>query len=199
MNVVCSDLEGVFVPEVWINFANKTGIEELRLTTRDVSDYDVLMKHRIKILKDKRFTIKDIQAVIATIEPIPGAREFMEWIKQRSQLFVVSDTFLEFADPLMEKLGRPSLFCNSLIIDEFGNVVDYKLRQPDQKRMVVKAFKSLQYDVLAFGDSYNDISMLKEADHGFLYSPPQNVINDFPQFPVTNNYEELKNYLSKYI
>jgi phosphoserine/homoserine phosphotransferase len=199
MYVFLSDLEGVWVPEVWINVAKKTGIDELKLTTRDIKDYDVLMKHRIKILKEHRLTLKDIQNVIATIQPIDGALEMLNWIRSVAQIHIVSDTFTEFADPLMAQLDRPSLFCNYLDISKDGMVEGYNLRQRDQKREVVKAFKQMNYDVIAFGDSYNDISMLQEAHQGILYRPSQNVMDDYPQFPVVQNYDELKAMLLKYI
>jgi len=160
MYIICSDLEGVFVPEVWINVADKTGIEELRLTTRDISDYDVLMKGRIKILKERGLTLKYIQDVIGTIQPLPGALDFIAWAKERTQLIVVSDTFIQFADPLMRKLGRPTLFCHTLVIDENNMIVDYKLRQADPKRKTAEALQSMNYQVIGMGDSYNDINML---------------------------------------
>jgi phosphoserine / homoserine phosphotransferase len=199
MYVVCSDLEGVFVPEVWINVADKTGIKELRLTTRDISDYDVLMKGRIKILKEHGLTLKDIQNVIAQIRPLDGALEFLAWMKERTQLIVVSDTFLQFADPLMKQLGRPTLFCHSLVIDENNMIIDYQLRQKDPKRKTVEALQSMNYKVISFGDSYNDCSMLSQAEVGILFNPPDNVVKDYPQFPVTHNYEEIKKLLEKYI
>ncbi len=199
MYVVCADLEGVFVPEVWINVAEKTRIPELRLTTRDVSDYNVLMQHRLKILHEKGLTLTDIQNVIATIKPLEGALEFIDWIKQRSQLIIVSDTFAQFADPLMRQLGRPTLLCHSLVVDENDRIVDYKLRQKDPKRRVVEAIQGLNYKVVAFGDSYNDTSMLQQAEAGILFRPPQNVVDDFPHFPVTNSYTELKTLLEKYL
>jgi len=199
MYVICSDLEGVFVPEVWINVAEKTGIKELRLTTRDISDYDVLMRGRIKILKEKGLTLKDIQDVIAQIRPLDGALEFLAWMKERTQLIIVSDTFIQFADPLMKQLGRPTLFCHSLVMDENNMIIDYKLRQKDPKRRTVQALQSLEYKVISFGDSYNDISMLSQADAGMLFNPPDNVIKDHPEFPVTHNYEELKKLLVQYI
>ncbi len=199
MYVFCSDVEGVWVPEVWINVAKKTGIETLKVTTRDINDYDLLMKQRIRILKEHNLTLNDIQNVIATIEPLEGANEMLGWIRSVAQIHMVSDTFIEFATPLMKQLGYPSLFCNYLTVGETGMVEGYNLRQPDQKREVVLAMKQLNYKVVAFGDSYNDISMLKEADAGILFRPPQNVIDDFPQFPVVNNYVELKQLLEKYI
>jgi phosphoserine / homoserine phosphotransferase len=199
MYVFCSDVEGVWVPEVWINVARITGIDELKLTTRDISDYDVLMKRRIAILKEHKLTLKDIQNVIAQIHPLDGALNMLNWIRSVAQIYMLSDTFIEFADPLMAKLGRPSLFCNNLTVSSEGMITEYNLRQKDQKKEVVKAFKSLNYQVVAFGDSYNDISMLKEADAGILFRPPQNVIDEFPQFPVVTNYDELKAQLIKYI
>jgi phosphoserine/homoserine phosphotransferase len=193
MYIVCSDLEGVFVPEVWINVAEKTGIPELRRTTRDEPDYNKLMRYRMKILDEKGLKLHDIQAVIAQIKPLPGALEFIEWVKERTQLIVVSDTFLQFADPLMKQLGRPTLFCHTLIMDETNRIIDYQLRQPDPKRRTVEALQSLKYQVIAMGDSYNDISMLKQADKGILFNPPQNVIDDHPELPVAYDYQLLKN------
>lgn len=199
MWVVCSDLEGVFVPEVWINVAEKTGIKELRLTTRDIKNYDELMTHRLKILDEHNLKIQDIQAIISTIKPMEGALEFTKWLREVSRLVIVSDTFVEFAKPLMSQLEHPFLLCHSLEIAPDGQVTNYKLRQPDPKRKTVEAYKSLEYNVIAFGDSYNDISMLKAADVGILYCPPQNVIDDYPEFPVVRNYEELGEILKKYI
>lgn len=199
MYIVCSDLEGVFVPEVWINVADKTGINELRRTTRDEPDYNVLMHNRMKILDQYGLKLHDIQKVIAQIQPLPGAVEFIGWIQERTQLIVVSDTFIQFADPLMKQLGRPTLFCHTLIMDENNRIIDYKLRQPDPKRRTVEALQGLKYEVIAMGDSYNDISMLKQADIGILYCPPVNVIRDYPEFPVVKDYKELKQILEKYI
>ena len=199
MYVICSDLEGVFVPEVWINVAEKTGIPELRLTTRDINDYDVLMKQRIRILAEHGLKLKDIQNVIATIRPLEGALEFIGWLKEITQLIVVSDTFRQFADPLMKQLNRPTLFCHNLIIDEKDNIIGYKLRQPDPKRKTVQALQSLEYKVIAFGDSYNDISMLQQAEVGILFRPPQNVIADHPELPVTYDYVQLKSLIEKYL
>ncbi len=199
MYVVCSDLEGVFVPEVWINVAKNTGIDKLKRTTRDEPDYDKLMQWRIGILEEHGLKLKDIQDVIAQIKPLEGAFEFIEWIKLRSQLIVVSDTFIQFADPLMAQLNRPTLFCHQLIIDDRGMIADYKLRQKDPKKKVVEALQGLTYKVIAFGDSYNDTSMLLQADIGILFCPPDNVVKDFPQLPVAYNYEELKRMLEEYI
>ncbi|MFH1160171.1 MAG: bifunctional phosphoserine phosphatase/homoserine phosphotransferase ThrH [bacterium] len=199
MYIVCSDLEGVFVPEVWINVAEKTGIPELRRTTRDEPDYDKLMRSRMKILDQHGLKLHDIQQVIAQIRPLPGALEFIDWMKERTQLIVVSDTFIQFADPLMKQLGRPTLFCHTLVMDPTNRIIDYKLRQKDPKRKTVEALQSLTYQVIAMGDSYNDISMLKQADTGILFRPPQNVIDDFPEFPVANDYERLKEILNQYL
>jgi len=195
MNIVCSDLEGVFVPEIWINVAEKTGIEELRLTTRDIADYDVLMRRRLAILDENNLKIDDIKAVIATMDPLDGAVEFLDWIRSCTQIIVVSDTFDQFARPLMEKLGWPTLFCHTLSITPDGFITDYVLRQKDGKREAVISLKNLNYNTIAMGDSYNDITMLKEADNGILFNPPDNVKNEFPEFPVTFSYEELKSII----
>lgn len=199
MWVVCSDLEGVFVPEVWINVAKKTGIEKLKLTTRDIQDYDELMQYRLKILDEHKLTIHDIQSVIATIQPYQGALETTKWLREISRFVIVSDTFVEFAQPLMAQLEHPFLLCHSLVIDPNGRITDYKLRQPDPKRMTVEAFRSLQYKIIAFGDSYNDISMLQAADIGILYCPPENVAHDYPELPIARNYSELKAILTQHI
>ncbi len=192
MHVVCCDLEGVFVPEIWINVAEKTGIEELRLTTRDISDYNVLMRKRLGILDANGLKLQDIQAVIATMEPLAGALAFLDWMRSVSQVIIVSDTFVQFADPLMQKLKRPTLFCNTLEVAPDGQVVDYRLRQQDGKRKVVEGLQSMNFKVVAMGDSYNDITMLQAAERGFLFRPPANVIEEYPQFPVTSAYRELK-------
>ena len=195
MHIICSDLEGVFVPEIWINVAKQTGIEELKLTTRDISDYDVLMKKRLSILDENGLKLSDIQAVIKKLDPLDGAVEFLDWIRSFCQIIIVSDTFVEFAGPLMEKLGRPTLFCNSLIVDPDRSITGYTLRQPDGKRKVVEALKGLNYRVIAFGDSYNDISMLKKADASFLFRPPENVVAEFPEIPTTDDYIQLKAFI----
>jgi phosphoserine / homoserine phosphotransferase len=199
MYAICSDLEGVWIPEVWINVAKKTGIDELKLTTRDITDYDELMTRRLKILEENNLTIYDIQKVIATIEPLEGALEMIRWLKSVTRFIVVSDTFVEFADPLMKQLEYPTLFCHSLTIDNSGRINDYNLRQEDPKRQTIKALKSLKYNTVAFGDSYNDVTMLEEADHGILYCPPDNVVEDYPQYPVARNYEELMVLLEKFV
>lgn len=192
MELACLDLEGVLIPEIWINFAEKTGIEELKATTRDIPDYDVLMKQRLRILDEHKLGYHEIQEVIATLSPLDGAVEFVDWLRERFQVIILSDTFYEFSQPLMRQLGFPTLLCHRLEIDENGRVVDYLLRQPDPKRQSVKAFHSLKYRVIAAGDSYNDTSMLSEADRGILFKAPQNVIDEFPQFPAVHSYEALK-------
>jgi phosphoserine/homoserine phosphotransferase len=190
--VACLDLEGVLVPEIWINVAAKTGIVELRRTTRDEPDYDRLMRDRLAILERERLTLADIQAVIATIRPLDGAPELLDWLRARMQVIILSDTFSEFAQPLMAQLGYPCLFCNSLTVDAAGHIRNYTLRIADGKRKAVMALKLLNFRVVAAGDSYNDTTMLDEADAGILFRPPDNVIRDFPQFPVTHTYDELR-------
>ncbi|MDC1436046.1 bifunctional phosphoserine phosphatase/homoserine phosphotransferase ThrH [Gammaproteobacteria bacterium] len=192
MELACLDLEGVLIPEIWINFAEKTGIDELKATTRDIPDYDVLMKQRLRILDEHKLGYQEIQEVIASLSPLEGAVEFVDWLREHFQVIILSDTFYEFSQPLMRQLGFPTLFCHRLEIDENGRVADYKLRQKDPKRESVKAFHSLNYRVIAAGDSYNDTTMLSEADQGILFKAPQNVIDEFPQFPAVFTYEELK-------
>ena len=192
MEIACLDLEGVLVPEIWIGFANKTGIEELKATTRDIPDYDVLMKQRLRLLDEHNLKIQDIQEVIATLKPLDGAREFVDWLRERFQVIILSDTFYEFSQPLMRQLGFPTLFCHRLITDEEGRVVDYKLRQADPKRQSIRALQTIYYRTIAAGDSYNDTTMLAEADAGILFHAPQNVIDEFPQFPAVHTYEDLK-------
>ncbi len=199
MDIVCSDLEGIFTPEIWINFAEITGIEELRLTTRDISDYDVLMRRRLAILDENNLKLDDIQAVIAKMEPLEGALDLLGWLRSMMQVIIVSDTYVEFAGPLMEKLGRPTLFCNTLSIAADGSIGGYNLRQPLGKKKVALALKSLNYKVIAIGDSYNDITMLKAADHAILYRPPQNVKVEYAEFPAVFNYNELKQRLLELI
>lgn len=192
MEIACLDLEGVLVPEIWIAFAEKTGIESLRATTRDIPDYDVLMKQRLRILDEHGLKLADIQEVIATLEPLDGAIEFINWLRERFQVVILSDTFYEFSQPLMRQLGFPTLLCHRLITDENDRVVSYQLRQKDPKRQSVLAFKTLYYRVIAAGDSYNDTTMLGEADRGILFHAPQNVIREFPQFPAVHTFEDLK-------
>jgi phosphoserine/homoserine phosphotransferase len=197
MKILCSDLEGVFVPEIWINVAEKTGIEELRLTTRDISDYDVLMKKRLAILAENKLKLNDITTVIATMEPLEGAVEFLNWLRAQVPVIIVSDTFEQFAGPLMQKLGWPTLFCNTLEVAADQTVAGYTLRQADGKKKAALALQQLNYEVIAMGDSYNDISMLQAADHGILFHPPENVIAEFPNLPVTNGYDEIKAVLAQ--
>jgi phosphoserine/homoserine phosphotransferase len=192
MQIVCLDLEGVLVPEIWIAVAERTGIPELRRTTRDEPDYDKLMKYRLGILAEKKLGLADIQDVISGLAPMPGARECLDWLRNRYQVVILSDTFYEFAMPLMRQLGWPTLFCHRLEADANGMLVNYHLRMPEQKRESVKAFKALNFKTIAAGDSYNDTAMLAEAHAGILFRPPENVIREFPQFPVTLDYEALK-------
>ncbi|MDP4028991.1 MAG: bifunctional phosphoserine phosphatase/homoserine phosphotransferase ThrH [Gallionella sp.] len=191
MQLVCLDLEGVLVPEIWIEFSQRTGIPELRRTTRDEPDYDKLMKYRLNILAQHRLGLPDIQAVIAAMGPMEGAKDFLDDLRQRFQVIILSDTFYEFAMPLMRQLGMPTLFCHKLEADTSGVLVNYHLRMPDQKREAVKRFKELNFKTIAAGDSYNDTAMLGEAHAGILFHPPENVIREFPQYPVTMNYAEL--------
>jgi phosphoserine/homoserine phosphotransferase len=182
----------VLVPEIWIGVAERTGIDELRITTRDEPDYDKLMRRRIAILERENLGIADIHAVIGAMDPLPGAREFLDWAREQLQVLILSDTFYEFAKPLMRKLGWPTLFCNFLVVDGRGRVVDYRLRQKDGKREAVRALHGLNFRVIAAGDSYNDTTMLGEADAGILFRPPENVIREFPQFPVVTGYDALR-------
>ena len=199
MYIVCADMEGIFTPEIWIRVAEITGIEDLRLTTRDISDYDVLMKKRLSILKEHGLKLRDIQTVIAQMEPLDGALEFLNWIRLRLQVIIVSDTYVEFAGPLLEKLGWPTLFCNTLSVAADGSISGYNLRQKDGKQKVANALKNLNYKVIAIGDSYNDITMLQAAESAILYRPPQNVKAQFPEFCVTLNYQELKHEIQRII
>jgi len=192
VEIACLDLEGVLVPEIWINFAEKTGIEALKATTRDIPDYDVLMKQRLSILNEHKLGLNEIQEVIDSLGPMDGALEFVDWLRERFQVVILSDTFYEFAQPLMRQLRWPTLFCHRLEVAEDGRIVDYKLRQADPKRSSVKAFHSLNYRCIAAGDSYNDTTMLSEAEAGILFKAPKNVIEEFPQFPAVHTYEELK-------
>jgi phosphoserine/homoserine phosphotransferase len=192
VEVACLDLEGVLIPEIWIEFANKTGIEELKATTRDIPDYDVLMKQRLRILDEHGFKLQDIQEVIATLKPLEGAVEFVNWLRERFQVIILSDTFYEFSQPLMRQLGFPTLFCHRLETDESGRVVNYHLRQVDPKRQSIRALQTIYYRTIAAGDSYNDTTMLAEADAGILFKAPKKVIEEFPQFPAVHEYEDLK-------
>jgi len=192
LEIACLDLEGVLIPEVWINFAESTGIEALRATTRDVPDYDVLMKQRLRILADHGLGLTDIQDVISGMRPLEGALDFLAWLRERFQVIILSDTFYEFAEPFMRQLDWPTLFCHNLEVDDRGMVVDYRLRQADQKCQAVRALQSLKFRVIATGDSYNDTTMLAAADAGILFRPPQNVIDEFPQYPVATTYDEAR-------
>jgi len=192
VQVVCLDLEGVLVPEIWIEFSKRTGVAAFARTTRDEPDYDKLMRYRIGLLDEHGLKLPDIQTVIGGMEPMAGARAFLDRLRARFQVVILSDTFYEFADPLMQQLGRPTLFCHRLIADDSGRIVDYRLRQPDQKRHAVHALKSLNFPVIAAGDSYNDTGMLQAADAGFFIHPPETVAAQFPQFPVTSSYAELE-------
>ena len=192
MHVLCLDLEGVLVPEIWIGVAERTGIAELRITTREEPDYDKLMRHRLAILERAGLGLPDIQQVIDALGPLPGARDFLDWARERLQVLILSDTFYEFAQPLMRQLGWPTLFCHRLVIGPSGRIEDYRLRQPDQKREAVGALHGLRFRVVAAGDSYNNTAMLGEADAGILFRPPDNVIREFPHFPVTTDYDELR-------
>ncbi len=192
MEIACLDLEGVLIPEIWIKFAEKTGIEALRATTRDVPDYDELMRMRLGILAKHKLGLAEIQEVIATLTPLDGAKEFLDWLRQRFQVVILSDTYYEFAGPLMAQLGYPTLLCHKLTVDEQGAVVDYNLRQANPKRQAICALKTLYYRTIAAGDSFNDTTMLAEADAGILFHAPQNVIDQFPQFPAVHTFEDLK-------
>lgn len=192
MEIACLDLEGVLIPEIWIKFAEKTGIEALRATTRDVPDYDELMRMRLGILAQHKLGLPQIQEVIATLTPLDGAKEFLDWLRQRFQVVILSDTYYEFAGPLMAQLGYPTLLCHKLTVDEHGSVVDYNIRQSNPKRQAICAFKTLYYRTIAAGDSFNDTTMLAEADAGILFHAPQNVIDQFPQFPAVHTFDDLK-------
>jgi phosphoserine/homoserine phosphotransferase len=192
MKVLCLDLEGVLVPEIWIGLAERTGIESLRATTRDVPDYDQLMRQRLDLLDAREMGFEDLNQVAESLEPLEGAQEFLDWARGRFQVLILSDTFYELAGGLMRKLGSPTLFCNRLEVDDTGRISGYRLRQPQQKRAAVKALKSLNFRVIAAGDSYNDLDMLDEADAGVLFRPPENVVRDAPDFVVTHDYPALK-------
>ena len=197
MKIVCLDLEGVLVPEIWISFAERTGIPEFRRTTRDEPNYDTLMKYRLGLLAEHGLGLPDIQKVICAMGPMPGAREFLDKLREDCEVIILSDTFYEFAHPLMRQLAWPTLFCHSLETDAAGKVVNYHLRLPEQKREAVKRFREMNFTVVAAGDSYNDTAMLGEAHAGILFHPPENVIREFPQYPVTKSYDELRAEIDK--
>ncbi len=197
MRIICFDMEGVFTPEIWVNVAKKTGIDKLLITTRDEPDYDKLMKYRLEILEKNGITLQQIQEVISGLDLLPGARDFFDRARSMEQAVVVTDSFVEFAMPFIEKLGNPLVLCHHLVTDGRGMIVDYKLRQPDPKRRVVEAFQSLKYKVIGIGDSYNDMGMIEQAEQGIFFNPPDNVVEDYPQYPVTRNYEELIGHIER--
>lgn len=196
MDVLCLDLEGVLIPEIWQAVAGETGIDDLNKTTRDIPVYDELMQFRLGVLREHDLTASRIAAVIDTLEPLPGAAAFLDWTRRRFQVAIVSDTFYDFAAPLMAKLGHPLLLCHKLVVTE-DRIVDYRIRQPDPKRHSVEAFRALRYRVLAAGDSYNDVSMLAAADAGCFFRAPDNVLADYPQYPLARDYAELQDWLAK--
>ncbi len=196
---LASDLEGVWLPEIWLGVADKMGIEALRLTTREIVDYDQLMQHRLRVLAEHKLNMADVQAVIATLEPLPGAVETLNWIRSRVQLVILTDSFYEFLQPLLPKLGYPTVFAHSIHTDAQGNLTGYTLRTHQGKRRSVHALRELGFRIMAFGDSYNDTAMLAEADQGFFFCPPPNVVAEFPQFPVANDYAQLKEYIQLFL
>ncbi len=198
MKIICFDMEGVFTPEIWVNVAIRTGVDELKITTRNEPDYDKLMKYRIGILKKHGITLQYIQEVISSLELLPGARDFFDRIRATNQAIVVTDSFVEFAMPFIEKLGKPLVFCHNFITDSDGMITDYVIRQPDPKRKVVQAFQSLNYKVIGIGDSYNDMGMLEQSEKGILFRPPESVVRDYPQYPITLNYTELETLIKEY-
>ena len=197
MDLVCLDLEGVLIPEIWIAFAEKTGIDALRATTRDIPDYDVLMQQRLRILREHQLKLQDIQEVIQTLAPMAGAKAFLDDLRANYQVIILSDTFYEFAQPMMQQLAWPTLFCHRLVVNASDTVTGYELRQKDPKRMSVRSLHALNYRIFAAGDSYNDTSMLSEADEGFLLRAPANVIQEFPQYRVTEEYSELRRFIDE--
>lgn len=197
MDIVCLDLEGVLVPEIWIELAAATGIDELRTTTRDVADYDALMQFRLQVLEREGLALADIEEAVARMAPLPGANEFLARVREQYQVIILSDTFYEFARPLMRQLGWPTLFCHGLEVDDAGRIVDYRVRLPDHKRRSVAAVRDLNFRAVAAGDSYNDTSMLTEADGGVLFRPPQAVSEAFPQFPVARDHSELERVINR--
>jgi len=196
MNVCCLDVEGVLLPEIWIAVSKKTGIAELKLTTRDIPDYDALMKRRIAILREHKIRLSQIQRIIAAMKPLSGAKAFLDKLRQSEQVFLLSDTYYEFAMPLMQKLGQPVLFCNTLEINSKGYITGYVMRQQNGKEKSVRALKDLNFTVRAVGDSYNDITMLQSADEGILFNPPPNIIKEFPEFQIAKNYQALLKILT---
>ena len=199
MEVVCLDLEGVLVPEIWIAFAEKTGIEKLRLTTRDVPDYDVLMKGRLDILREHGLKLADIQSVISSIEPLEGAKEFLDELRSVTQVVILSDTFREFASPLMRKLAWPTIFCNSLVVDDDGNITGYTLRQKDGKRKAIEHLQAMGFRCFAAGDSYNDLTMIKTADSGSLFRAPENILEEYPELHLSTTYDDFMKTIKEFL
>jgi len=199
MEIVCLDLEGTLVPEIWIAFSEKTGIQELRITTREEPDYSKLMDFRMKILREHGYTLKDIQDVIATIEPLNGAREFLDKVRRLTQVVILSDTFTEFAKPLMEKLGWPTILCNSLVVDEDNMLTGIVMRQPDGKRKAIEAFRSINYRTFAAGDSYNDLTMIRTADSGCLFRAPANILREEPDLKLCTTYDEFYEHIRRFV
>ena len=195
MDVMCLDLEGVLLPEIWKGVANKTGIKELELTTRNIPDYNELMSNRLRIMKQNQLDLSVLQEVVSQLEPLAGAKDFLDWLRTEFQVVILSDTFYEFAKPLIAQLGWPTLFCHHLEVENDNKISGYRLRMEDHKRMAVQSLQKLNFNVKAAGDSYNDISMLKAADEGYLFNAPSSIIKQFTQFPTFNNYDELKYYL----
>jgi phosphoserine/homoserine phosphotransferase len=198
MNIACLDFEGVLVPEIWISVAEKTGIADLRLTTRDIADYDVLMKKRLEVLAANNLTLKDIQKVIEKMKPMEGAKEFLDWLRSEYQVIILTDSFYEFINPLIQKLDRPTVFCHKLVTDKKGKIIAYELRQTDQKRKSVEALRALNFKVISAGDSYNDLGMLEAADTGIWFKAPDNIVKQFPQFKTAKNYSELKKQFTEF-
>ena len=192
MEIACLDLEGVLLPEIWVEFAEKVGVEELKATTRDIPDYDELMRMRLRLLDEHGYGVNEIREVIATLQPLPGAADFLNWLRERFQVVILSDTFYQVGSPLMAQLGHPTLLCHNLEIDPSGRVINYHLRQKDPKRQAVIALKSLYYRIIAAGDSYNDTSMLEEAHAGIFFRAPDHVTAEFPQYPATQTYDEFR-------
>ena len=199
MEIVCLDLEGVLVPEIWIAFAEKTGIEKLRLTTRDVPDYDVLMKGRLDILREHDLKLSDIQSVISSIEPLEGAKEFLDELRSVTQVVILSDTFREFASPLMKKLAWPTIFCNSLVVDDDGNITGYTLRQKDGKRKAIEHLQGMGFRCFAAGDSYNDLTMIKTADSGSLFRAPENILEEYPDLHLSTTYDDFLKTIKEFL
>ncbi|PPR60035.1 MAG: Phosphoserine phosphatase ThrH [Alphaproteobacteria bacterium MarineAlpha3_Bin7] len=195
MDVMCLDLEGVLLPEIWKGVAHKTGIKELELTTRNIPDYNELMSNRLRIMNQNQLDLSVLQEVVSQLEPLAGAKDFLDWLRTEFQVIILSDTFYEFAKPLIAQLGWPTLFCHHLEVGNDNKISGYRLRMEDHKRMAVQSLQKLNFNVKAAGDSYNDISMLKAANEGYLFNAPSSIIKEFPKFPTFNNYNELKYYL----